>query len=101
MKRYTTTPELSIGFLDFMLMLAKNPFNHVGMTQKLPYIPILVGLGPKLWPVTLKLCQRAYSSAPFFQKIHNFFKKIYNFFKKFTTFSKDRTFFFKARKSPV
>ena len=66
MKSYTTTPELSIGFLDFMLMLAKNPFNHVGMTQKLPYIPILVGLGPKLWSVTLKLCQRAYSSVPFF-----------------------------------
>ena len=47
-------------------MLAKNPFNHVGMTQKVPYIPIFVGLGPKLWSVTLKLCQRAYLSVPFF-----------------------------------
>ena len=34
------------------------------MTQKAPYIPILVGLGPKLWSVTLKLCQRAYLSDP-------------------------------------
>ena len=67
MKSYTTTPELSIGFLGFMLMLATNPFNHVGMTQKVPYIPILVGLGPKLWSVTLKLCQRAYSSVPLHQ----------------------------------
>ena len=50
--------------MGFMLMLAKNPFNHVGMTQKAPYIPILVGLGPKLWSVTLKLCQRAYLSDP-------------------------------------
>ena len=65
MKSYTTTPELSIGFLGFMLMLAKNPFNHVGMTQKAPYTPILVGLGPKLWSVTLKLCQRAKLSVPF------------------------------------
>ena len=64
----TTTPELSIGFLGFMLMLAKNPFNHVGMTQKAPYTPILVGLGPKLWSVTLKLCQRAYLSVPFSDK---------------------------------
>ena len=45
-------------------MLAKNPFNHVGMTQKVPYIPIFVGLGPKLWSVTLKLCQLAYLSVP-------------------------------------
>ena len=66
MKRYTTTPELSIGFLDVMLMSATNPFNHVGMTQKVPYIPNFVGLGPKLWSVTLKLCQRAYSSVPLF-----------------------------------
>ena len=64
MKSYTTTPELSIGFLDVMLMSATNPFNHVGMTQKVPYMPILVGLGPKLWSVTLKLCQRAYLSVP-------------------------------------
>ena len=35
------------------------------MTQKAPYIPILVGLGPKLWSVTLKLCQRANLSVPF------------------------------------
>ena len=35
------------------------------MTQKDPYIPILVGLGPKLWSVTLKLCQRAKLSVPF------------------------------------
>ena len=34
------------------------------MTQKDPYIPILVGLGPKLWSVTLKLCQRAKLSVP-------------------------------------
>ena len=64
MKSSTTPSEPYIGFLGFMLMLAKNPFNHVGMTQKVPYIPILVGLGPKLWSVTLKLCQRAYSSVP-------------------------------------
>ena len=64
MMSYTTTPELSIGFLDVMLMSATNPFNHVGMTQKVPYMPILVGLGPKLWSVTLKLCQRAYLSVP-------------------------------------
>ena len=36
------------------------------MTQKDPYIPILVGLGPKLWSVTLKLCQRAKLSVPLF-----------------------------------
>ena len=48
-----------------MVMLAKNPFNHVGMTQKVPYMPILVVLGPKLWSVTLKLCQRAKLSVPF------------------------------------
>ena len=34
------------------------------MTQKAPYIPILVGLGPKLWSGTLKLCQRANLSVP-------------------------------------
>ena len=50
-------------------MLAKNPFNHMGMTQKAPYMPILVGLGPKLWSVTLKLYQRAYLSVPF---LYNF-----------------------------
>ena len=66
MKSSTTPSEPYIGFLGFMLMLAKNPFNHVGMTQKVPYMPILVGLGPKLWSVTLKLCQRAYSSVPLF-----------------------------------
>ena len=64
MKSSTTPSEPYIGFLGFMLMLAKNPFNHVGMTQKVPYIPILVGLGPKLWSVTLKLCQRAKLSVP-------------------------------------
>ena len=58
-----------------MLMLAKNPFNHVGMTQKAPYIPILVGLGPKLWSVTLKLCQRAYLSVPLFSWIWIWIKK--------------------------
>ena len=51
-----------------MVMLAKNPFNQVGMTQKAPYMPILVGLGPKLWSVTLKLYQRAYLSVPFFSQ---------------------------------
>ena len=61
----TTPSERSIGFLGFMVMLAKNPFNHVGMTQKLPYMPILVVLGPKLWSVTLKLCRRAKLSVPF------------------------------------
>ena len=61
----TTPSERSIGFLSFMAMLAKNPFNHVGMTQKAPYMPILVVLGPKLWSVTLKLCQRAKLSVPF------------------------------------
>ena len=65
----TTTPELSIGFLGFMLMLAKNPFNHVGMTQKAPYMPILVVLGPKLWSVTLKLCRRAKLSVPLYNLI--------------------------------
>ena len=65
MKSSTTPSEPYIGFLGFMLMLAKNPLNHVGMTQKVPYMPILVGLGQKLWSVTLKLCQRAYSSVPF------------------------------------
>ena len=64
MKSSTTPSEPYIGFLGFMLMLAKNPFNHVGMTQKAPYTPILVGLGPKLWSVTLKLCQRAKLSVP-------------------------------------
>ena len=64
----TTPSERSIGFLGFMLMLAKNPFNHVGMTQKVPYMPILVVLGPKLWSVTLKLCQRAYSSVPLLEE---------------------------------
>ena len=64
MKSYTTTPELSIGFLSFMVMLAKNPFNHVGMTQKVPNMPILVVVGPKLWSVTLKLCRRAKLSVP-------------------------------------
>ena len=43
----------------------ENPSNHSCMTQKDPYIPILVGLGPKLWSVTLKLCQRAKLSVPF------------------------------------
>ena len=66
MKSSTTPSEPYIGFLGFMLMLAKNPFNHVGMTQKAPYTPILVGLGPKLWSVTLKLCQRAYLSVPLY-----------------------------------
>ena len=49
-------PQLSIGFLflDFMLMLAKNPFYQVGMSQKVPYMPTLVSLGPKLWSVTPK-----------------------------------------------
>ena len=47
-----------------MLMLVKNPFDHVGMTQKVPYMPILVGLGQKLRSVTLKLCQRAKLSVP-------------------------------------
>ena len=59
----TTPSERSIGFLGFMVMLAKNPFNHVGMTQKDPYMPNLVVLGPKLWSVTLKLCRRAKLSA--------------------------------------
>ena len=36
----------------------ENPSNHSCMTQKDPYIPSLVGLGPKLWSVTLKLSQR-------------------------------------------
>ena len=62
----TTPSERSIGFLGFMVMLAKNPFNHVGITQKLPYMPILVVLGPKLSSVTLKLCQLAKLSVPFF-----------------------------------
>ena len=61
----TTPSERSIGFLGFMVMLAKNPFNHVGMTQKDPYMPNLVVLGPKLWSVTLKLCRRAKLSVPF------------------------------------
>ena len=61
----TTPSEKSIGFLGFMVMLAKNPFNHVGMTQKDPYMPNLVVLGQKLWSVTLKLCQRAKLSVPF------------------------------------
>ena len=64
----TTPSERSIGFLGFMVMLAKNPFNHVGMTQKLPYMPILVVLGSKLWSVTLKLCLRAKLSVPLVEK---------------------------------
>ena len=60
----TTPSERSIGFLGFMVMLAKNPFNHVGMTQKAPYMPNLVVLGQKLWSVTLKLCRRAKLSVP-------------------------------------
>ena len=76
MKSYTTTPELSIGFLGFMLMLAKNPFNHVGMTQKVPYMPILVGLGQKLWSVTLKLCQRAKLSVPLNQRSSSYCKYV-------------------------
>ena len=44
MKSSTTPSERSIGFLGFMVMLAKNPFNHVGMTQKVPNMPILVVL---------------------------------------------------------
>ena len=42
----------------------ENPSNPSCMTQKAPYIPILTGLEPKLWSVTLKLCQRAKLSVP-------------------------------------
>ena len=42
----------------------ENPSNPSCMTQEAPYIPMLLGLGPKLWSVTLKLCQRAKLNVP-------------------------------------
>ena len=62
---FDNKPIIIIIIIIIMVMLAKNPFNHVGMTQKVPYKPILVVLGPKLWSVTLKLCRRAKLSVPF------------------------------------
>ena len=35
----------------------ENPSNPICMNPKVPYIPILVVLGPKLWAVSQKLCQ--------------------------------------------
>ena len=57
-------------FMDVDLQGVQNetPSSHSCMSQKVPYIPILGGLGPKLWSVTLKLCQRAYSSVPLGEK---------------------------------